>query len=241
MTCDLFITSSAPFSLRLDDYSVDAAEVIELAASLDASAVILCSPNNPTGGRTSNEDIEKICNSLDALVVVDEAYAQFAEQNAFELLGKCPNLLLLRTFSKAFGLAGLRFGFALCAPEIAGEIRKVQLPHHVNFFTQVAAMAMLENPALIEDRVAAIKQGREFLQRELGGIAGVKPYPSEANFILAEFEKTTPGEVFQGLLERGILVRNISNYPNLARCLRITVGRPEENQELIGELKEVLG
>ena len=231
----------APFSLCPDDFSVDADEVIELAASLDAAAVILCSPNNPTGGRTSNGDIEKICSSLDALVLVDEAYAQFAEQNAFELLEKCPNLVLLRTFSKAFGLAGLRFGFALCAPEIAGEIRKVQLPHHVNFFTQVAAMAMLENPAMIEDRVAAIKKDREFLQRELGGIAGVKPYPSEANFILAEFGKISPGEVFQGLLERGILVRNISNYPNLARCLRITVGRPEENQELIGALKEVLG
>ena len=231
----------APFSLCPDDFSVDAGEVIRLAGSLEAAAVILCSPNNPTGGRTSNEDIEKICSSLDTLVLVDEAYAQFAEQNAFELLEKCPNLVLLRTFSKAFGLAGLRFGFALCAPEIAGEIRKVQLPHHVNFFTQVAAMAMLENPAMIEDRVAAIKKDREFLQRELGGIAGVKPYPSEANFILAEFGKISPGEVFQGLLERGILVRNISNYPNLERCLRITVGRPEENQELIGALKEVLG
>jgi len=231
----------APFSLRPDDFSVDADEVIRLAGSLNAAAVILCSPNNPTGNLTPNEVIEKICVSVDALVVVDEAYAQFAQQNAFELLAKCPNLVLLRTFSKAFGLAGLRFGFALCAPEIAGEIRKVQLPHHVNFFTQVTALTMLENPTLIEERVAAIKQGREFLQSVLCGIAGVKPYPSQANFILVEFETINPGEVFQGLLERGILVRNVSSYPNLARCLRITVGRPEENEEFIGALKEVIG
>jgi histidinol-phosphate aminotransferase len=232
---------SAPFSLRLDDFSVEVDKVIELAGSLDAAAVVLCSPNNPTGGRTPNEDIEKICNSVDALVVVDEAYAQFAGDNAFELLERCPNLMLLRTFSKAFGLAGLRFGFALCAVEIAGEIRKIQLPHHVNFFTQVAALTMLENPTLIEERVAAIKQGREFLQKELSGITGLKPYPSEANFILAESEGITPEEVFDALLARGILVRNISNYPNLGRCLRITVGRPEENEELIVALKEVLG
>jgi len=231
----------APFSLRPDDFSVDADKAVGLACSLDAAAVVLCSPNNPTGGVTPNEVIKNICSSVDALVLVDEAYAQFAAQNAFELLEKCPNLVILRTFSKAFGLAGLRFGFALCAAEIAAEIRKVQLPHHVNFFTQLAALSMLEKPSLIDERVAAIKQGRDYLQAELSGMARLKYYPSQANFVLVEFESITPGEVFQGLLSRGILIRNVSNYPKLGRCLRITVGRPEENEELIAALREVLG
>ena len=174
-------------------------------------------------------------------MVLDEAYAQFAGDNALGILSDCPNLVILRTFSKAFGLAGLRFGFALCAPEIACQISKVQLPHHVNFFTQIAALVLLEEPRLIEQRVAEIKRGRKFLQAELTALPQIKLYPSEANFLMIEFEDRSPKDVFNALLSRGILVRDISNYPGLAGCLRITVGKPDENESLILALKEILG
>ena len=229
-----------PFRLNEADFSVDPKKVIELAEKHQARAVILCSPNNPTGNRVPNEVIEEIALALDCIVTVDEAYLQFAEDHAFRLLESCSNLVILRTFSKAFGLASMRFGYALCLPELAAEIDKVQLPHHVNFFSQTAALTLLEHPELIADQVAAIKRERSFLSGELSLLPGVKVYPSEANFVLVEFNKKRPEEVFGALLERGILVRNISNYPGLSRCLRITVGPEADNRALVAAMGEVL-
>ncbi|MEA2063884.1 MAG: histidinol-phosphate transaminase, partial [Gemmatimonadota bacterium] len=162
------------------------------------------------------------------------------EDNAFSLLAECPNLLILRTFSKAFGLAGMRFGYCLCAPELAAEISKVQLPHHVNYFTQTAALVLLGHKDLVEQRVAEIKREREFIEREISVLTGVKVFPSEANFLLVEFSTKTPDDMFNALLETGILVRNISNYPGLSHCLRITVGPGEDNRALVKALAGVL-
>ena len=170
-----------------------------------------------------------------------EAYMQFAQDNALALLESCPNLVILRTFSKAFGLAGMRFGYCLCSPELAAETAKVQLPHHVNFFTQTAALTLLEYPGMIEERVAAVKSERSTLTAELSSLPGIKVYPSEANFLLVEFREMQPGEVFEALLGKGILVRNISNYPGLSKCLRITVGPKEDNLALVEAMREVLG
>ncbi|HUU30230.1 MAG TPA: histidinol-phosphate transaminase [archaeon] len=228
-----------PFWLSGESFTVDPREVIRLARDSKADAVVLCSPNNPTGGRIPNEVIEKIAHSVEAAVVVDEAYAHFAGDNALGLLRKCPNLIVIRTFSKAFGLAGLRFGFALCAPELAEQICKVQLPHHVNFFTQLAALTLLERPELVEQRVAEIKQGRKHLQTELSKITGLKVFPSETNFVMIECNAKSPAEIFEGLLSRGILVRDISKYQGLGRCLRITVGPPRDNDAFLEALREV--
>ena len=229
-----------PFRLNQEDFSVDPAVVIELAAKHKARAVILCSPNNPTGNRVPNEVIEEIALGAGCIVAVDEAYMQFAENNALALLETFPNLVILRTFSKAFGLAGMRFGYCLCRQELAAETAKVQLPHHVNFFSQSAALTLLEHPGLIEDQVAAIKRERSFLSAELSALPGVKIYPSEANFLLLEFDNRRPGEVFDALLEKGILVRNISNYPGLSRCLRVTVGPRADNRVLVAAMSKVL-
>ncbi|MBN2287762.1 MAG: histidinol-phosphate aminotransferase family protein, partial [Candidatus Glassbacteria bacterium] len=121
----------AAFRLHREDFAADPETVIRLAAEKEARAVVLCSPNNPTGNRLPNEVIRKIALGAACPVIVDEAYMHFAGDNAFELLAGCPSLVILRTFSKAFCLAGMRFGYCLCSPELAAEIAKVQLPHHV--------------------------------------------------------------------------------------------------------------
>ncbi|HLA38351.1 MAG TPA: aminotransferase class I/II-fold pyridoxal phosphate-dependent enzyme, partial [Candidatus Glassbacteria bacterium] len=228
------------FRLRGENFTPNAREVIALAEEQRAAAIVLCSPNNPTGGLVPTADIDLIASSVEALVIVDEAYTNFAEDSAFRLLAVCPNLVLLRTFSKAFSLAGLRFGYLLAAPELAREIGKVQLPHHVNFFTQLAALVMLEEPELVVERVEAIKRERSYLTLELDRLDGVKIYPSQTNFILVEFAAVPAREVFARLLERGLLVRDVTGYPGLTRCLRITVGAPEDNQALVAAMQEVL-
>ena len=229
-----------PFSLNATDFSVESNKVIELVKRENAVAVILCSPNNPTGGLVDNDTIARIAGETDCLVVVDEAYTQFACDSAFELISEFPNLILLRTFSKAFGLASMRMGYSLSQPETAAQIGKVQLPHHVNFFTQAAATTLLKTPELIEQRVRQITSERERLIKGMAALDGVNPYSSETNFILVKFARKTPQEIFDALLERGILVRNISNYPGLDKCLRITVGKPEENDAFLGALGEVI-
>jgi histidinol-phosphate aminotransferase len=226
--------------LGAGDFSLDTEALLSRAAELDARAIVLCSPNNPTANLLSNESVEQVCRRFDGLVVADEAYAQFADNNAFDLLASCPNLVILRTFSKAFGLAGLRFGYLLARPELAREIGKVQLPHHVGFFTQLAATALLNNASVMEQRVASLVAEREKLIERLGKIEGVSPLPSQSNFILIESTAIKAPKLFERLLEQGVLIRNVSNYPGLSRYLRITVGDARENDELIGALGEVL-
>jgi len=228
------------FTLEPGDFSVDPQRVLRLAQEYKPRAIVLCSPNNPTGNRVPNETIAAIAAGAGCTVIVDEAYSNFAAEDARGLLEAHPNLILLRTFSKAFGLAGLRFGFSLSDPRLALEIGKVQLPHHVNFFTQLAALTMLGHMDLVDKRIAELKRERERLEGLLTALPGVRVFPSQANFILIELSGKTPQAVFEALLARGILVRNISNYPGLSRCLRLTVGLRADNEALAASLREVL-
>jgi histidinol-phosphate aminotransferase len=227
--------------LNAGDFSLDTDALLAKAGETNARAIVLCSPNNPTANLLSNESIERVCHRFEGLVVADEAYAQFADSNAFGLLASCPNLVILRTFSKAFGLAGLRFGYLLARPELAREIGKVQLPHHVGFFTQLAATALLDNADVMEQRVASLVAEREKLIERLEGIGKISPLPSQSNYILIESTAMGAPQLFERLLEHGVLIRNVSNYPGLARYLRITVGDSGENDALIEALAEVLG
>jgi len=236
------VLGGRPRSVMLSggDFSLDADSLLAKAGETDARAIVLCSPNNPTANLIPNGVIERICDGFEGLVVVDEAYAQFADSNAKELIERRANLVVLRTFSKAFGLAGLRFGYLMALPEIAREIAKVQLPHHVGFFTQLAATVLLENAGVMEQRVASLVKQREKLIERLAGIGGVSPLPSQSNFILIESSALPAPELFERLLEKGVLIRNVSNYPGLSRYLRITVGNSEENDVLLRSLGEVL-
>ena len=201
---------------------------------------IICSPNNPTGGIVSPAEIELLCTSTSGLVVIDEAYHEFAGQSAVPLLARHPNLVVLRTFSKAMAMAGLRVGYLMASPELVREINKARLPYNLNFLSQAAAMAAIEEwPSLkpVIDRLVVL---REALARELSEIPGVRVYPSRANFLLVELADADPKAVFEAVYRRGILIRDVTSYPRLARCLRISVGSEEENRALVAALREAI-
>jgi histidinol-phosphate aminotransferase len=200
-----------------------------------APVVIVCSPNNPTGGVIAPGGIDRLLES-GATVILDRAYGEFdgAERPPLH-----ERLVVLSTFSKAWGIAGLRVGWLASTEETCREIRKVKLPYSMNVFSEEAAMVALENAPLLQARVEAIVAERERLAGALASIPGVRPFPSHANFIAFE----TPldaGVVFDDLLRAGVLVRNVSAYPGMDRCLRAGVGAPEENDRFVEALRAAL-
>jgi len=204
-----------------------------------AALTIVCSPNNPTGSSLSRDGIERLC-AGNGLVVVDEAYGEFAPWSAVELLDRYPNLIVLRTFSKAIALAGLRVGYLLAAPELVREVNKARLPYNLNFFSQLAAEAALEDWGSVSGAISRILREREALGAALARVPGVRCYPSDANFLLIELLDARPRPVFEALAAQGILVRDVSRYPRLGRCLRISVGSPEESLALLEALPAAL-
>jgi histidinol-phosphate/aromatic aminotransferase/cobyric acid decarboxylase-like protein len=148
--------------------------------------------------------------------------------------------VVLRTFSKAMGLAGLRIGYLLAAPELTREINKARLPYNLNFFSQAAALCALEDWEHLRGNVERLVAARDELLHRLYRIPGVRPYPSRANFILFEMAEHDPRQVFEELHARGVLVRDVTSYPRLARCLRVSVGSDEENERFLSALRHAL-
>ena len=220
------------------EYDVDA--LTRAQREQRASVIIACSPNNPTGTALAPDDVARLCRESDALVVVDEAYHEFAGKSVVPLLADHPNLVVLRTFSKAMGMAGLRVGYLLASPEIVREVNKARLPYNLNFFSQMAALAALEDEALLRAQVERIATDRDELFRRLAHVPGVRPFPSRANFILFELEGADPKAVFEAIYERGVLVRDVSATPRLSRCLRVSVGSEEENEAFLSALRHAL-
>lgn len=206
-----------------------------------APVTIVCSPNNPTGCALALDDVERLCDDGDGLVVIDEAYHEFSGRSVVPLLTRHPNLIVLRTFSKALGMAGLRVGYLLGAPELVREVDKARLPYNLNFFSQAAALAALDEGELLRERVARLVALREELQARLARQPGVaRVFPSQANFILFELRQAAPRDVFEALLARGVLVRDVSAAPRLSRCLRVSVGAAEHNDAFLDALAEAL-
>ena len=202
--------------------------------------VIVCSPNNPTGSLLPPADVARLCGEADALVVVDEAYHEFAGQTVAPLLHDHPNLIVLRTFSKAMAMAGLRVGYLMASPELVAEIDKARLPYNLNVFSQAAALAVLGDPAAVESSVARLVRARDGLFRDLASIPRVRPYRSHANFILFALEGRAPADVFRALHERGVLVRDVSATAPLSACLRVSVGTDEENAAFLAALRSAM-
>ena len=227
----------APLGPELE-YQPD--ELRQLRRELGAGVTIVCSPNNPTGGVLDLGELARLCGEGDGLVVVDEAYHEFSGQSAVELLPHHGNLVVLRTFSKAMGLAGLRIGYLLAAPELTREINKARLPYNLNFFSQAAALCALEGWEHLRGNVERLVAARDELLHRLYRIPGVRPYPSRANFILFEMAEHDPRQVFEELHARGVLVRDVTSYPRLARCLRVSVGSDEENERFLSALRHAL-
>jgi histidinol-phosphate aminotransferase len=222
------------------DLEYDVAALVEARRRSGAAVSVVCSPNNPTGGVLSPDDVRRLVAEGDGLVVVDEAYHEFSGQSVVPLLADHPNLVVLRTFSKAMALAGLRVGYLLAAPELVREIDKARLPYNLNFFSQMAALAALDYGPALGRAVERLVASREALLRALRSMPGVRAYPSRANFVLVEVLDGDPKAVFEALYRQGVLVRDVTSYPRLSRCLRVSVGSEEENAAFLDALAGAL-
>jgi histidinol-phosphate aminotransferase len=227
-----------PVLLR-EDFSLDVPAMVEAASDPDVGLVYLASPHNPTGVGFAREDLVAVLEAARAVVVLDEAYVEFAGQTLLPAVWEYPHLAVLRTFSKAFGLAGARVGWVVARPEVIAAVRAALPPYNLNLFAQQAALAVLDRPDLVAARVEQVVRERHRLYQALRRLDGVCPYPSQANFILLR----TPlpaGELLQRLLACGVLVRDVSGQPLLDRCVRVTVGAPQENDRFLDALTRSL-
>lgn len=207
--------------------------------SLKPVVTIICSPNNPTGCAIAEPDLVSLLELSNGLVVVDEAYFEFADETAVSLLDRHDNLVVLRTFSKAMALAALRVGYLLTTPNLAREISKALLPYNLNLFSQTAAEVAIEMyDSKLRPLVKLILLERDRVYSELAGISGLEPVSSRANFIVVR-SSVEPRRVFDALLQRGILIRDVSAYPMLQDYFRIGIGTPEENDQLLGALRNI--
>ncbi len=199
--------------------------------------LFICSPNNPTGTVYGLAQIKEMADGFYGLVVVDEAYIDFSSsESALALLDSTPNLVVLQTMSKAWGLAGLRLGIAAASKEIIKVLNKIKPPYNVNTLSQAKGVEVLRNDDLVQQQIKQIQDQRKALRRALQATKGVrKVYPSEANFILAEFDQAAM--VFRELQSKGIIIRNRTRL--IKNCLRITVGTPQQNKLLITTLKNI--
>ncbi|MEP6997142.1 MAG: histidinol-phosphate transaminase [Betaproteobacteria bacterium] len=198
----------------------------------------LAYPNNPTGNLFSVDDVAAIIGASPGLVVVDEAYAAFADASFLPRVAEFPNLLVLRTLSKV-GMAGIRLGYAVAAPEWIAELNKLRQPYNVNALTQAAAVALLADPGWIAEQAATIRTERARLAAALARLAGVSVFETQTNFVLARVPDAD--RLYDGLKQRRILVKNVDGWhPLLSNCLRITVGTPQENDQLLTTLTGLL-
>lgn len=224
---------------RAGDFEIDVGDAVETIKQRRPEVVIVCSPNNPTGDCEPGSTIEALLDVAPGIVVVDEAYGEFDlhDHSVLKLLAEHPRLVITKTFSKAWRLAGVRIGYMLADPALVRELARVRLPYHLSAITQVVGEAAIRHASETLTLVKTICDQRDRITFELQSL-GVKTYPSRANFVL--FEVDEPDEVWTGLLERGVLVRTYEGVPKLQRCLRVTAGLPEETDAFVTAIKEVL-
>jgi histidinol-phosphate aminotransferase len=222
---------SSPISIPLTpalQYDIEA--IIATVKKNPRCVLILSSPNNPTGSALSEPDLRRILNEHNGFCIFDQAYVEFGGFNAVPLLSEYPNLIIIRTFSKAFAGAGLRLGYLIGNPAIVQEVNKIKLPYNINFFIEYTALALLKYRDSIFKTHTTIKTEREALYAFFKTLPFDAIYPSAANFILVRCREKQ--RLFEELKTAGILVRDVSTYPMLENCLRISVGSPEENRLL---------
>ena len=223
----------------LDDDFQFSADKLLAATDEHTKLIFLCSPNNPTGNDLLRSEIEKILCQFEGLVMLDEAYNDFSKAPSFlEELDKYPNLVVFQTFSKAWGCAAIRLGMAFASPEIIAILNKIKYPYNVNLLTQERALYILENKEQMEKQLRSILSERIRLQAALPELNCVrKIYPTDANFILVEV--TNADTIYKNLVRQGIIVRNRTNVTMCNGCLRITVGKSDENDALLEALKKM--
>ncbi len=224
------------------EFAYDVPRLVDVAVRERAKAVVFCSPNNPTGSALPEGAVERVLEATDAMVLVDEAYQDFGGPSALGALAQSDRVVVLRTFSKALGMAGLRFGVALAHPPVAREIAKAKLPYNVNLVTLAAAEVLLDHMDVRAALVRDILATRDRFLPRLRALPGLTAYPTEANFVLVRFHAVPAREVFRRLLEEhGILVRDVSATPELHECLRISIGTDEDMDAVLAALAAILG
>lgn len=226
--------------LRAEDFSLDLPAVLEAMDREQPAVTFLAYPNNPTGNLFDAAAIERIIEAAPGLVVIDEAYAPFTDRSYLSRLGDWPNLLVMRTVSK-MGLAGLRLGYLAGPGAWTTEIDKTRLPYNVNVLTQASAAFALRHKDVLDSQTRQIRGERSRLFDALSALDEVHPYPSEANFILLRTPRGRAGKIFESLKRAGVLIKSLDGtQPLLADCLRVTVGRPEENDAFLDALEASL-
>jgi histidinol-phosphate aminotransferase len=221
---------------RRDDFSLDV-DAIKKAINKTTKVIFIASPNNPSGNIVPELEIIELVNT-GIIMVIDEAYAEFSDSTILPLLSTYPNLFLLRTFSKWAGLAGLRIGYGIFPVPVVEHIMKIKQPYNINAAAHVAALASLNDIDYLRNTIAAIVSERKRLFENLSTFDWLKPYASEANFILCSVLNGKAKEVYLNLQKKGIFIRYF-NTPLLKNCIRITVGKPEHTDYLIAALKEI--
>jgi len=221
---------------RTEDFALDLAGIKKKALTRKAKVVFVASPNNPTGNTAPEKEIMELVDT-GKIIVVDEAYVEFGNVTVANLVPAYPNLIVLRTFSKWAGLAGLRIGYGFFPVDIANYLMKIKQPYNANAAAQAAVLASLADIEYLRLNVMKIVMEREQLSGKLKELGWLNPYPSQANFILCSLSEGRAKEIWQQLRKKGIFVRYFDT-PGLRDCLRITVGRPEDTDALVKALKE---
>lgn len=233
-------TLTPMLTVDLDDrFELQAKTAAAAVADHDPDLVLLPSPNNPAGTLVGHDVVRALHDGSKALIVVDEAYVEFAPAEASHaaLLDELPRLAIVRTFSKAFRLAGLRLGYLLAASWVVDDVQTVRLPYHLDALTQVAGLVALEQEARFLEHRGRVASERDRVAAALRSHPDVEVFDSAANFLLI---RTPVADLFDRLLRHGVLVRDVSGAPRLAGCVRITIGTPAENDALLAALEQVL-
>lgn len=223
---------------RKENFDIDEEAVLARMAEGDIDFAVITSPNNPTGKMANETFLAKLLDSSDALIMVDEAYFEFSRFSMRPYLDQHENLIILRTFSKAFSLAGVRMGYVLANPSVIREFIKVRQPYSVDAVSQAVACAVYRNRALFVPGINQIISERGTLIERLRTLPDVEVFDSDSNYILFRVEGAD--EVWQQLYDRGVLIRDFSHSARLENCLRVTVGSPEENLAFFAILSDIL-
>jgi histidinol-phosphate aminotransferase len=233
-----WLTETRPIQFRLKPPFIIGAHDVTAAGSMHPNLIFVCSPNNPTGNTQPLTEIEHLAKAApQALVVVDEAYVDFGGETALGLAAEYPNLAVVRTFSKAFSMAGARIGYVLTSPDVVGDLRRVRLPYNLSVLSQTAGVVALRHMDSALGLLDGIRAQRDRIAAALEAIEGCTVFPSHANFVLFVPPKPAAG-VWRGLLDRGVLVRDMTAV--VPEALRVTAGTAEEVDMFLAALSEVL-
>ncbi|MGI8685932.1 MAG: histidinol-phosphate transaminase [Acidimicrobiales bacterium] len=224
---------------RAPDFTLDLGEVKRVLAEADPAVTFLCSPNNPTGRADPQSAVADVVDLAPGLVVVDEAYGQFAPWSAVDLVDDDAGLAVVRTYSKTWSMAAARLGYLIGPAPLVAEMEARALPYHLDAIKQAAGVLALRFRPEMDARVRAVSAERDRLAAALGAL-DVDTWPSDANFILFRPRSRPSAEVWQGLLDRSVLVRDCSSWPGLDGCLRVTVGTPDEDDAFLDAMEATL-